>query len=72
MNVRGSPGIERAREWGNISAPFLRSPEDPEPGMEGGANARPSEAAETCESACPGTALERDVQAEGGRAGARE
>jgi len=42
---------------GIILAPILHSPEDPGPAGEVGANARASEAAENCETACPGTVL---------------
>ena len=72
MNAQGSPGIKHAREWGSISAPILRSPEDPEPAAEGGANARPSGVAESRENACSGTALEGGFASGGGWMGARE
>jgi len=66
MNVQGSPRIKCMREWGSISAPMLRSPEDPEPAAEGSANAHPSRAVENCENVCLGTALEGRYASGGG------
>jgi hypothetical protein len=47
MNAWESPGIKCVREWGSISAPIPRSPEDPELALEGGVNTWPSREAES-------------------------
>jgi len=66
MNVWGSPRIKCTREWGSITAPMLRSLEDPELAAEGDANAPLSRAAESCENACLGTVLEGRYASGGG------
>jgi len=66
MNMRGSPGIKHAREWGSISAPILCLLEDLEPAAEGDANVPPSGAAESRENACSGTVLEGGYASRGG------
>ena len=66
MNVRGSPGIKHAREWGSISASILRSPEDLELAAKGGANAHPSRVAESRKNVCSSTVLEGRYASGGG------